>query len=42
MTAKEQLLQELPQLTEDLASEVLTFLRSARSAWVQDSSEAAL
>lgn len=32
MTAKEQLLQELPQLTEELASQVLTFLRSAKSA----------
>jgi hypothetical protein len=32
MTAKEQLLQELPQLTEDLASQVLIFLRSAKSA----------
>jgi hypothetical protein len=32
MTAKEQLLQELPQLTEDLASQVLAFLRSAKSA----------
>ena len=42
MSAKEQLLQELPQLTEDLASQVLTFLRSARSEWAQDSSEAAL
>jgi hypothetical protein len=31
MTAKEQLLQELPQLTEDLASQVLTFLRSAKA-----------
>jgi hypothetical protein len=32
MTAKDQLIQELPQLTEDLAAQVLTFLRSARSA----------
>ena len=31
MTAKEQLLQELPQLTEDLAAQVLSFLRSAQS-----------
>jgi hypothetical protein len=31
MTAKDQLIQELPQLTEDLAAQVLTFLRSARS-----------
>ena len=43
MTAKEQLLQELPQLTEDLASEVLTFLRSVQSEWSPpNSSEAAL
>jgi hypothetical protein len=31
MTAKDQLIQELPQLTEDLAAQVLTFIRSARS-----------
>jgi hypothetical protein len=31
MTAKDQLIQELPQLTEDLAAQVLVFLRSARS-----------
>jgi hypothetical protein len=31
MTAKEQLLQELPQLSEDIASEVLGFLRSVKS-----------
>jgi hypothetical protein len=30
MTAKEQLLQELPELSEDLASEVLKFLRSVK------------
>jgi hypothetical protein len=31
MTAKDQLIQELPQLTEDLAAQVLAFLRSARA-----------
>jgi hypothetical protein len=31
MTAKDQLIQELPQLTEDLAAQVLTFLRSTRA-----------
>ncbi len=30
MTAKDQLIQELPQLTEDLAAQILAFLRSAR------------
>jgi hypothetical protein len=31
MTAKDQLLQALPQLTEDVAAQVLVFLRSAQS-----------
>jgi hypothetical protein len=31
MTAKDQLIQELPQLTEDLAAQVLAFLRSAQA-----------
>jgi hypothetical protein len=31
MTAKEQLFQELPQLSEELAAEILGFLKSAKS-----------
>jgi ubiquitin len=34
MTAKDQLIQELPQLTEDLAAQILTFLRSAQATQV--------
>jgi len=39
MTVQEQLLQELPQLSDDLATEVLAFLRSAKQRQRQGMSD---